>query len=588
MSQAPLISALELGKTFGTDPLFSDITLAVDQNEKIALIGPNGSGKSTLLKILSGLEFPDQGEVRPRNGLRTAYVAQEDIFDDKLKVSEVLEEALSEIGFSPHEVEGKIEVICGRAGFSDKHAVTGTLSGGWKKRLAILRGLITEPDLLMLDEPTNHLDIDGIIWLEKILSAVNCAILFVSHDRYFIESLAKRVIEINRRYPKGFFSCVGGYTDFLESREDFLTGLQQTKESLANKVRREVEWLRQGAKARTTKSKYRIERAGKLQDKLKSYNLDEGKVSLEFAASNRKSKDLIKIEEVSKELGGKSLFKDVSFILSPGIRLGVIGPNGSGKTTFLNLLLGRIAPDKGKVTIAKNLNFAFFDQKRTQLDRTLTLKESLCPEGDAVVFNGRQIHVAGWAERFLFPKDKLSLPVSSLSGGEQARVLLAKLMLEKTDVLFFDEPTNDLDIRTLEILEESFSEYPGAIVLITHDRYLLDSCSTHVLGLGKTQGEIFGSYSQWESLLQSKATKVKLSPAERKELDNIEKEILKAEKVVEKMQTELISEEIASDAGKLNEHCKKLTIQQKKVEDLYNRWEELEAIKKEIRSQNQT
>ncbi len=587
MSSAPLLSATKLSKSFGNKPLFTDITLTISEGERTALIGPNGSGKSTLLRMMAGLEDADSGTIRNRGGLRYAYVPQEDSFDENLTITETLKLPLIRTGISDHEIAKRIDVLCGRALFPDKNARVAVLSGGWRKRLAIIRGMIVDPDLLLLDEPTNHLDIPGILWLESILSRANYALLFVSHDRYFIENLAKRVIEINKKYPSGFYAQNGAYADFLEGREAYTDALHQQRDALANRTRREVEWLRQGAKARTTKSKYRSEQAHLLVDQLKKFNLEEKRVSLEFSPSNRKSRDLIKLDRVGKSFGNKTLFKDISLTLSPGVRLGVVGHNGSGKTTFLKTLLGEIKPDSGEVILAKNLRLAFFDQARKQIDLSQTLKQALCTDGDSVVFKGKQIHVAGWAERFLFTRDHLALPVSALSGGERARVLLARLMLEERDVLIFDEPTNDLDIRTLEILEESFCEYPGAIVLVSHDRYILERVATTVLGVG-ANGGIFGDYFQWEdaarNLLTTEVVKVStLSSEEKRELDGIEKQILKAERALEKTQQDANSDAVLADPKALKECCEKLAQQQQVVEDLYNRWEELEDKRKQVR-----
>jgi ATP-binding cassette subfamily F protein uup len=546
MGKAPLLSATELHKTFAVNPLFEGITISVEEGEKVALIGPNGSGKSTLLKIIAGFEDPDGGEIHRRRGLRMSYIAQDDRFDEHLSVTEVLHAALVATGLDEHELEGRIQIALGKSGFKDPAQKVAVLSGGWRKRLAIVRGLITEPDLLLIDEPTNHLDIEGVLWLEKMLLEGSFGLIFVSHDRYLIENLSERVFEINKRYPSGFFSASGGYADFLEAREAWLANMSQYKDSLANKARREVAWLRQGARARTTKSRARIAEAHRLVAEVQSINIDERRATLEFAASQRKTRELIKVEHASKSIEGRTLFDNLSFILSPGTRLGVVGSNGSGKTTFIRMLLGDTPPDRGRVIRANNLRLAFFDQARKQLDKNLRVKTALCPEGDSVVWNGRSMHVTAWAQRFLLTPEQLALPVSSLSGGEQARVLLAQIMVEQADIILFDEPTNDLDINTLEILEESFCEFAGAIVLVTHDRYMLDRTSTIVLGINGRESHLYGEYSQWEQAFQNRpkeaATKpstpqsstakprTKLGYQEQRELDGIEARIMKAGK----------------------------------------------------------
>ncbi len=597
----PLLSAQNLSKSFGGKPLFSSISIAIAERERVALIGPNGSGKSTLLRMLAQQLEPDSGQVRSKSGLRVAYVPQQDKFNEELSVRETLERVLHDAHRDEREVEAQLSRICGQIGFVDQSALVGTLSGGWRKRLAIASSLILEPELLLLDEPTNHLDIEGVFWLEETLLQLNCAIIFVTHDRYLIAQLAKRLVEINRRYPSGYFQAVGDYADFLEARANHLFGLQQNKDSLANKVRREVAWLRQGAKARTTKQKFRSDQALKLSDQLKSINIDERKVTFEFAASKRKTSDLIKVEHISKQFAEAPLFHDISLILTPGTRLGIVGANGSGKTTFIRTLLGELEPDKGHVQRASRLRTAFFDQARRQLDPSISLKAALCHEGDAVVFQGRSIHVVGWAERFLFTRDQLSLPVANLSGGEQARLLLARLMLEESDILFFDEPTNDLDINTLEILEQSFDEYPGAIVLITHDRYLLERCATSVLALGQLAGGLYADYMQWEvarsaalkerkvrsskyevegpANANSEKKRTKLTFKEARELRSIEEDIVKAEKRASTIQAQISSDATVGSSATLAELCDNLAQEQARIEALYERWNELERIK---------
>lgn len=591
MTVAPLFSAQELVKTFGVKTLFEGITFSIVPGERVALIGPNGSGKSTLLKIIASIEEPDTGRVYPRRDIQTVYVPQEDSFDETKTAYEILLEALVSVGHEAYMVERKVEETLESAGFVDKNQQVKHLSGGWKKRLAILRGLILEPDLLLLDEPTNHLDIEGVLWLEELISKCPFALVFVSHDRYFIARLATRVFEINRRYPSGYFTTNGDYGDFLEARELHLEGLKQSQESLANRVRTEVAWLRQGAKARTTKSKHRTAEAYKMIDQLKDSQFIEKRANLEFAASNRKSRELIKIDGVSKKMGDRSLFRDISFILSPGVRLGIVGPNGSGKTTFVKTILGEIKPDAGRVVSAHNIKINFFDQARKSLDRNVTLKKALTPQGgDSVIFNNKAIHVASWAKRFLFSTEQLSLPVANLSGGEQARLLLAQLMLQESDIILFDEPTNDLDIATLEVLEESFCEFPGAIVLVTHDRYLLDRASTNILGLSPSGGDFFASYLQWEEYFAqqikdkpaktepAKQTKtpINLNQAQKKELKNIESKIIKAEKELEALNKEMALKNASGDIAEITRCCQEIANQQSTIDSLYARWEDLE------------
>jgi ATP-binding cassette subfamily F protein uup len=596
MSQ--LLNANNLTHSYGVRPLFSGITLGIGASDRLAVIGPNGAGKSTLLKILAGLEDADAGEVVLRSGTHLTYVAQQDTFDEDLDLYQIIETALHPFDLSPQESSRRIHLALGEAGFTDSSITIRHLSGGWRKRLSIARGIATEPDLLLLDEPTNHLDIDGILWLERYLRKFNGAVAFISHDRYFIQNLGSRVMELNPAYPGGVFSSNGSYGDFLEARSNFLEGLRQTRASLENKVRREVEWLRAGVKARTTKSRSRIQSAGKMIDRLESFQNVNEMQSLPFAATDRKSKELIKVVGAGKKYGDRTLFKDISLTVSPGNCIGVVGPNGSGKTTFIQMLLGQIAPDWGTVKQAKNLRVAFFDQAKRQLDRDLPLRRVLAPDSDSVIFGGQTVHVAAWAARFLFSSHHLDLPVSSLSGGEQARALLAKLMSEPADVMLFDEPTNDLDIATLEVMEEGFNEFPGAIVLVTHDRYLLDRTATTVVGLTKAGGALFGDLSQWEEAYEEEKRsaktrdcepgsanrserqprqKTRLGYQEQRELDNIQSKILAEEKKLDDIKTSLNDPAVASDSKRLIELTSGLAAQEEVVSMLYARWEELES-----------
>ena len=593
----PLLSLQAVTKIFSARPLFEEISLVVAEGEKVALIGPNGAGKSTLLKTIVGAEHLDGGEISFRKGLRLAHVAQQDNLPREGTVFEILSAALSG---NEEQSEARVSVCMGRGGFFDKNQPVSSLSGGWRKRLAILCALIQEPELLLLDEPTNHLDIDSIIWLEEQITAADFAVLFISHDRYFIESVAQRVVELDRRYPKGYLSVDGRYSDFISTRLMFLEQLQSYRDALANRVRFEAAWLKQGAKARTTKAKGRIKEAHRLMEELEGIDLQKRRAQLEFAASGRKSKELLKVEGLGKAFGDRRLFKDFTLTLSPGSRLGVVGSNGSGKTTLLRTLLGEIPPDRGTVWHAPQLRSAFFDQNRKQLNPKQTLLQALCNSGDAVSFNGRQLHVTSWARRFLFRPEQFTLPVGELSGGEQARLLIAQLMLLPADLLVLDEPTNDLDISTLEVLEEALTEFAGAVILVTHDRYLLDRVSTSVVGLpGNGRALIFADYTQWEicrddeareakevkALKQRKAGAAeqissprprKLTYAERLELGVIEEKIMEAEARFEFLQKQMSDPVIAADAVRLKTLCEELNHSQQQVEAVYARWHELE------------
>lgn len=605
MAPSSIISTQEISKGFSERPLFSRLSLSITENERLALIGNNGSGKSTLLKILAGSEDVDSGTVSFRKGLHCAYVAQQENFPPNVTVSEILEQTLSDHGLDHAEIARRVSTTLGASGFDDGDVKVESLSGGWKKRLAIARALALEPDCLLLDEPTNHLDIDSILWLEEHLDNLRCAIVFVSHDRYFIERLATRVLEINKNYPGDYIVVDGSYSDYIEQREERLEQLQQQRKSLANKVRREVEWLRQGVKARTTKSRARINEAHKLIDKLKtSPTGEQRRADIEFSSTQRKTKELLKTENVSQTIAGRELFSNVSLVLSPGSRFAVVGPNGSGKTTFIRTLLGELSPTTGRVVSASNLRTAFMDQSRSQLKDDVTLRDFLCPHGDSVLFLGQSIHVAAWASRFLFTHNHLNTTLGTLSGGERARALLAKSMSEECDILLFDEPTNDLDITTLENLEESFESFPGAIVLITHDRYLLERTASTVLGLRNGSATLYGSYAQWEDAreidskpaLRSKeyskpqppptAAKppTKLSYKDARDLSMIEDAIATAEARLSHIQGQIDSGEHATNASKLSELCDDLLAQQKEVEKLYSRWQELETLKNSLLS----
>jgi ATP-binding cassette subfamily F protein uup len=588
-----VLSVSGLRKSFGAQRLFENLSLSIADGDRTGLIGPNGSGKTTLLEILAGREATDAGERAMRKQTKLAYVPQDSVFAPQDTIGSVLQAALEDLPLSEEEKDARIQMMLGRAGFTDLSTAASALSGGWKKRLAIAAALLRSADLLLLDEPTNHLDLEGILWLETSIRATN-ACLVVTHDRYFLENVATRMVEVNSVYPQNAFQVKGNYSEFLERREEFLETQAKQQEALATKVRREVEWLRRGPKARTGKSKARIDSAGLLIEELASVSARNrtASVKIEFTDSDRKTKRLIEAEDIGKSLGGRRLFQQLSLTLSPGVRIGLVGANGSGKTTLLKILGGELAPDEGTLRQADKLRIVNFAQDRgAHLDLSVSLRRTLCPEGDSVLYRDRPIHVAGWAKRFLFRSDQLETPISCLSGGERARVMIARLMLAPADVLLLDEPTNDLDIPTLEVLEDSLLEFAGAMVLVSHDRYLLDRVSTKVIGIDDGRVGAFADYSQWEAwrgesdiektgVIEAprpvrETPKKKFSYLEQREWDGMEARILEAETELTIRQREL--QEAGSKGAGLAEAYERMLEVQRRVEDLYARWAALEA-----------
>jgi ATP-binding cassette subfamily F protein uup len=593
---ALLINAQGLAKSYGAEQLFENISLTISDGDRLGLIGPNGSGKTTLLEILAGLRRPDNGEVAVRKGTRLSYAAQDSQFAPGETVRSVIRRALERAGIPGAERDRLEAEILGRAGFEDFDAEAAALSGGWRKRLSIAEALVQNPDVLLLDEPTNHLDLAGIEWLEKLIENSPFACVVISHDRYFLENAANETAELSRVYPNGLLYVAGNYSAFLEKKEEFLHAQATRQEALENRVRTELEWLRRGPRARRTKAKARIGKAHELIAELADLRA-RGRVEtteIDFTATDRKTKRLIELESVAHGFGGRPLFEGLEFAITARMRVGLVGPNGSGKTTLLRLLKGDFPPAGGEIRRAESLRVVYFEQAR-QLDPNLSLRRALAPEGDSVIYRDRVTHVASWAARFQFSNDQLNQPVSRLSGGERARVLIARLMLEPADVLLLDEPTNDLDIPTLEILEESLLDFPGALVLVTHDRYLLDRISTIVLGLDGQGGvERFADYWQWDAWQAArKQTKPKAAPSatqprgaapakrklsylEAREYETIEQRIGDAEQALEARRAGLNDPAVVRDGRRLQQVYSEIERAQKAVDDLYARWAELE------------
>ena len=594
----PLLVSLDgVARQFGARPLFSGLSFALAEGDRVGLVGPNGAGKSTLLRILAGLEEADAGTRSVRRGVRVALVPQDPRFEHDSSAAEAVHEALAADPVDVAQKAGRVARALGRVGFRDGAERVGTLSGGWQKRLAIAAALAREPDVLLMDEPTNHLDLEGILALEALLLSSPFAFVVASHDRYFLENVARRMLELDRVYPEGLLAVAGRYSDLVARRDEVRRNQTEYEESLANRARRELEWLRRGPKARTTKAKARVGEAERLQAELAEVRARQaaGAAGIELAASGRRTKRLLEARGLAKSYGGRRVLAGVDVALAPGTRLGVLGSNGSGKTTLLSILAGTIAPDAGEIERAPALETVLFEQSRATLDRSLSLRRALAPEADAVIYQGRELHVAAWAKRFLFRTEQLDTPVARLSGGEQARILIARLMLRPADLLILDEPTNDLDIPTLEVLEESLLEFAGALVLVTHDRYLLDRVSTALLALdGRGGATLFADLAQWEASRKEReatdrpepgaATPApprraakKLGYAEQREWEGMEAAILAAEAEAARCHAAAEDPAIVTDAEALHRRTGALAEALAEVERLYSRWAELES-----------
>ena len=598
-----ILSCHDLSRSYDIRPLFEGLSFAIEDGERVALIGPNGTGKSTLLRILAGLEKPDEGERAVARDRTLVYLPQQDRFEEATP-REVLLAAVP-LHIPEHQHDATAAAALSRAGFdaalSDRPV--DQLSGGWRKRLAISRALMQGPDLLMLDEPTNHLDLEGIWWLERTLAALRTTVVLVSHDRTFLERVATRVIELNRAYPDGHFGSYGSYSTFLEKRAEFIANQNSRQEVLDNQVRRAIDWLRRGPKAQTVKAAARVDDAERKiaeLSELKYRNAQHRSAAIDFTASGRRTNDLVVLTEVAKSLGGRPLFRDLTMTLSPGMRLGLLGLNGSGKTSLLKVIAGNIAPDAGKIKRAFELKIVYFEQTRAALDQKQTLCRALCPSGDTVMFRERGMHIASWAKRFLFRPEQLDLEVAKLSGGEQARVLIADLMRKPADLLILDEPTNDLDIQSLEVLEENLCDFPGALVMVTHDRFLLDRVSNCLLALdGNGGADQVADYAQWEDFAKrreeqrlnatvvaaapvknsapAKAKATGLSSKERRELEGMAEKLAAAEAAVAAVDARLNDPAVTGDGDALEKACSDLAETQAAVDAVYARWQELEA-----------
>lgn len=598
-----LISTYKLEKSFAGKPLFKNVSLGIEDGDRVGLVGPNGAGKSTLLKILAGQMETDGGEVTAKKGLRLGFLEQTPLF----KPQETILDAVLSQCVDPHESLASAYEWMARLELSQfgEQFLVEDLSGGWKKRVALARELVRDPELLLLDEPTNHLDVTSILWLEDFLSRAPFATLIITHDRLFLQRTTNKIFDLDPKNPNYLLSVKGGYLEYLEAKEQLLQAQEQREVVLKNTLRRETEWLRRGAKARQTKQKARIERAGDLKEDVQDLSVKNAarKVKIEFKETERNPQKLIALDQVTKAYNGRVLFKDFSYLVNPKTRLALLGDNGSGKSTLIRIFLGEERPDSGTVTQADKLKIAYFEQNRETLKPKESVLKNICPDGDYVHYQGQYVFARSYLERFLFNRQQMDLPVEKLSGGEQSRLRIAQLMLNEAQVLILDEPTNDLDVATLSVLEDSLKEFNGAVILVTHDRYFMDQVASQIIAFhknldGSTTLENFAGYLQWEEwfeeqkAIQAAETKreielkkaevkgsnkpVKLSFKEKFELENIESEILGLEEKLEALQKESVSPEVVSQASKVQELYQQISDLQSLIEKRYARWAELE------------
>ncbi len=593
---AILLSAQNLSYSFGLRALFEGVGFTVADGDRIGLIGPNGAGKSTLLKILAGSLAPDHGQVAPRSGLRVGYLSQVPAFEEGETVRSAIRGALPKD--DSWEADARVDELIAKLALDGELPVE-QLSGGWQKRVALARALAADPALLLLDEPTNHLDVESIIWLEKLLANARFATVVVTHDRLFLQRVARRILELDRRNAGGLLDVAGDYATYIERKAEAMAAQERREQTLRNTLRRETEWLRRGPPARTTKQDARIQRAGALADEvseLGTRNRVRG-VDLDFQARGNKPRRLIEAEGLAKAYGDRTVFADVDLFIGPGARLGLLGPNGCGKSTLLRVLTGAESPTVGTVRRADNLSVAFFEQNRESLDPEQTLADAVCPQGDFVDFRGARVHRSGYLERFLFRAEQMLTPVGHLSGGEQSRLLIARLMLRPANVLVLDEPTNDLDLPTLTMLEDALTSFDGAVLLVTHDRYFLDQVATQILAFHTRPGEegqvsMFAGLAQWQEWHPTQQPpprksagdsrrpqgRKRLSYKDQRDWETVEGRIATAEARLAALQAECVLPEVIVDGPRLIALDAQIAELRREVDGLYARWAALEAL----------
>ncbi|MEO5739189.1 MAG: ATP-binding cassette domain-containing protein [Vicinamibacterales bacterium] len=592
----PLVSLDHIKMAYGHLPLLDDASLLLEPGERVCVIGRNGTGKSTLMQIIGGEVIPDAGTVWRQPGLRIARLEQDVPLSTDRPVREVVAEGFKDLAHvEAWHVDISVDMVIDRLDLP-ADAIVSTLSGGWRRRVLLARALVAQPDVLLLDEPTNHLDIEAMLWVESFLEEYRGAVVFVTHDRAFLQRVATRIVELDRGR---LTSWPGNYETFLDKKDAWLANEQIQHEKFDKRLAQEEAWLRQGIKARRTRDEGRVRALMAMRKERAERRGQIGQVQLLADSAERTGQMVFEAKGVSKSFGGRSVVQDASFRVMRRDRIGLIGPNGSGKTTLLRMLMDELNPDSGEVRRGTNVQIAYYDQQREQLDPERTVFDTVGEGNDTVTVNGKTQHVHGYLRDFLFPAERANSPVKALSGGERNRLLLARLLTRPANVLILDEPTNDLDLETLELLESYLVDWPGTLLLVSHDRAFIDHVVTSTLvfeGDGRVQ-EYVGGYEDWqrqksdrpaaaeESPRRPKApvtgragSKKKLSFKERREIEELPQRIERMETEQEGLHTRIASPEFYKEPpDAIARALARIDELKGSLHDAYARWDDLDS-----------
>jgi len=589
----PLVSLDHVSLAYGHVPLLDEANVQIEPGERICVIGRNGTGKSTLLQVVFGEVVPDTGSVWRQAGLRIGRLAQDAALQDARAVFDVVSEGLGHLGEDDWRRDQQVALVLSRLGLPSASSVA-TLSGGWRRRVLLARALVGQPDVLLLDEPTNHLDIEAMTWLETFLVDYPGSVMFVSHDRVFLQCVATRIVELDRGRLS---SWPGDYAAFLRSKDTWLASEAVQQAKFDKRLAEEEAWLRQGIKARRTRNEGRVSALLAMRSERAARRAQVGTVRLQAGMGERSGQLVLEARGISKAFGPDAVISDASVRVMRGDRVGLIGPNGSGKTTMLRLLIGEMEPDAGEVRRGANVQIAYYDQQREQLDPERTVFDTIADGHDTVTVNGQPQHVHGYLRDFLFPPERASSPVKALSGGERNRLLLARLFTRPANLLVLDEPTNDLDIETLELLEALLIDWPGTLLLVSHDRAFIDHVVTSTLvfeGEGRVQ-EYIGGYADWirqrrhpeprneeqrtrnpEPRTQNRAAKP--SYREQQELDRLPGRIDEMELEQQQLNAAVADPGFYKETAEtIHQTLARLETLQQALLDAYARWDELDS-----------